>query len=69
LYGKKAPQEKITKEIKDLLSGNAARPYPLTIAEIARVLGDAFQYLDYRKLLPMVCFAILQKKYFVTYTT
>ena len=39
LYGKKAPQEKITKEIRDLLEGNATIPYPLTIAEIAKVLG------------------------------
>ena len=39
LYGKKAPQEKITKEIRDLLEGNATRPYPLTIAEISKVLG------------------------------
>jgi hypothetical protein len=39
LYGKKASQEKITKEIRDLLEVNTARPYPLTIAEIAKVLG------------------------------
>ena len=39
LYGKKATQEKITKEIRDLLEGNATRPYPLTIAEISKVLG------------------------------
>ena len=39
LYGKKATQDKITKEIKDLLEGNSARPYPLTIAEISKVLG------------------------------
>jgi len=39
LYGKKAPQEKIIKEIRDLLEGNATRPYPLTVAEIAKVLG------------------------------
>jgi len=39
LYGKKTSQEKITKEIRDLLEGNASRPYPLTIAEIAKMLG------------------------------
>lgn len=39
LYGKKAPQEKIAQEIRDLLEGNSSRPYPLTIAEIAKVLG------------------------------
>jgi DNA invertase Pin-like site-specific DNA recombinase len=39
LYGKKAPQEKIAKEIRDLLEGNSSRPYPLTIIEIAKVLG------------------------------
>jgi Mn-dependent DtxR family transcriptional regulator len=39
LYGKKATHEKITKEIRDLLEGNAARPYPITVVEIAKVLG------------------------------
>jgi len=39
LYGKKVPQEKIAQEIRDLLEGNSSRPYPLTIAEIAKVLG------------------------------
>ena len=39
LYGKRAQQERISKEIRDLLEGNASRPYPLTIAEIAKVLG------------------------------
>ncbi|MDH3385405.1 MAG: helix-turn-helix domain-containing protein [Nitrosopumilus sp.] len=38
MYGKKAPQERISEEIRNLLSGNATRPYLLTIAEIGKVL-------------------------------
>jgi hypothetical protein len=39
LYGKKTTHSKITEEISSLLNGNSSRPYPLSVAEIAKVLG------------------------------
>lgn len=39
LYGKRSSEGKIVEEIHNLLTGNSSRPYPLSAAEIAKVLG------------------------------
>jgi len=42
LYGKRATEEQITEEIFNLLHGNDQRPYPLSVAEIAKITNSFF---------------------------
>jgi len=55
LYGKRVIEEQITQEITDLLHGESARPYPLSVTETARLLGvcrtTVYNYLKRMKSL------------------
>jgi len=57
ISGRKASEEKIITEISDLLKGTSRRPYPLPIAEIARVLGVSrqtiYKYIQRKKNKPL----------------
>ncbi len=54
LYGKRTTEEQITQEIFNLLHGNDQRPYPLSVAEIAKIFGvnrnTIYNYIKRMKL-------------------
>ena len=54
LYGKKTTEEQITQEIFNLLHGNGQRPYPLSVAEIAKIFdvnrNTIYNYIKRMKL-------------------
>ncbi len=54
LYGKRTTEEQITQEIFNLLHGNDQRPYPLSVAEIAKIFGvnrnTVYNYIKRMKL-------------------
>ena len=57
INGRKAAEEKIISEINDLLKGTSRRPYPLPVAEVARVLGVSrqtiYKYIQRKKDKPL----------------
>jgi len=54
LYGKRTTEEQITQEIFNLLHGNGQRPYPLSVAEIAKIFdvnrNTIYNYIKRMKL-------------------
>jgi len=54
LYGKRVTEEQITREIFNLLHGNDQRPYPLSVAEIAKIFdvnrNTVYNYIKRMKL-------------------